>query len=244
MHHPRTSHAPPMHHPCTTQIFIAVTAIRRGDPNRVLYGYDSSGNTCNQKNNKIEGLQHSGLDTVGKKLEVFAYLLHHSITPLFITPSLHSPSLHHSTLHHSITPPPPLLPHNHHHRNVFFLSVLHPKHTIQICIEKCPDRILDSKEAVVKFYKETGISLCQYGVEPSVTQKFDRKGPCPSLPVYPSLSVLSRCVPNFGELLNETSRLATVNQFSEVCSNLGQQCVFELLSTQYHPQYQYQHCLD
>lgn len=149
-------------------VYIAVVAMVRGDPKRVIYGFDSSGNTCNLKNNpKIENLTHSGMNTEGKS-------------------------------------------------NVFFLSIKHPKHSVQICIEKCPDKKLTTKQDVVDYFVTSGVSLCQYGVKPSVKVNFDRTGPCPSLPVYASISVMSRCIPNPKALVKEDATLDLTKQFEEV----------------------------
>lgn len=46
---------------------MAVYSIMRGDARRLLFGYDSFGNTCDQDNtgNPIANISHSGMDTSG-----------------------------------------------------------------------------------------------------------------------------------------------------------------------------------
>ncbi len=47
------------------QLYIAVYAVMRGDALRLVYGYDTFGNTCNRKNNPDLGANYSlsGQDT-------------------------------------------------------------------------------------------------------------------------------------------------------------------------------------
>ena len=46
---------------------MAVYSVVRGDGRRMLFGYDSFGNTCNQEfNAPIENLTYSGMNTKGK----------------------------------------------------------------------------------------------------------------------------------------------------------------------------------
>lgn len=50
------------------QIYVGVFAIVNGDAFRLVYGYDSFGNTCNEGNNfKIQNVTGSGFDTLGKE---------------------------------------------------------------------------------------------------------------------------------------------------------------------------------
>jgi hypothetical protein len=57
---------------------------------------------------------------------------------------------------------------------------------MQVCVSKCPDRDLFTKEQVRDFAKETGSKLCRYDipVDDYVNQEFGQKGPCPSLPIF------------------------------------------------------------
>jgi len=48
------------------QVYIAVYSFLHGDAKRLIYGYDSFGNTCNQRHNTpIENMSLSGRDTSG-----------------------------------------------------------------------------------------------------------------------------------------------------------------------------------
>jgi hypothetical protein len=50
----------------SVQVYIAVLSFMEGDGRRLLFGYDSFGNTCHQKKNTpIPNLTLSGLDTDG-----------------------------------------------------------------------------------------------------------------------------------------------------------------------------------
>jgi solute carrier family 44 protein 1 (choline transporter-like protein) len=48
---------------------MAVYSIMRGDARRLLFGYDSFGNTCNQDNtlNPIANISNSGQNTMGMR---------------------------------------------------------------------------------------------------------------------------------------------------------------------------------
>lgn len=132
-------------------VYIAVYSILRGDARRLLYGYDSFGNTCNQQyNTPIENLSLSGMNTYGKP-------------------------------------------------NVFFMSIYDPLNSMQLCVQSCPQTKLTSAEDVMAYSKENNISLCQYDIPPEdyPKQDFGRIGPCPRRPVYKSISILHRCVPDF-----------------------------------------------
>ena len=52
------------------QVYIAVFSIMNGDGKKLVYGYDSFGNTCNQNNvnNKITNVTDSGRDLQGFRL--------------------------------------------------------------------------------------------------------------------------------------------------------------------------------
>ena len=49
------------------QVYIAVYTILRGDAKRLVFGYDSFGNTCNKDNtlHPIRNVSYSGRDTTG-----------------------------------------------------------------------------------------------------------------------------------------------------------------------------------
>ncbi|KAK3091614.1 hypothetical protein FSP39_021199 [Pinctada imbricata] len=48
-------------------IYVAYLGISTGNPYRLIYGVDSWGNVCNQKNDPINGVSESGKDMTGKK---------------------------------------------------------------------------------------------------------------------------------------------------------------------------------
>ena len=119
------------------QIYIAVFSIIEGDSTRLIHGYDSFGNTCNQPNSKILNVSYNGMDQSGRG-------------------------------------------------NVFFLDILDPFDSVQLCVSVCPNETLRTKEDVKKFTDRTGSRLCRYDIDPKdyLSQKFRRQGPCPDLPVY------------------------------------------------------------
>jgi len=58
------------------QAYIAVFSFLNGDAKRLIYGYDSFGNTCNQRHNsRIKNLSLSGRDTSGMPLVSYYYFL-------------------------------------------------------------------------------------------------------------------------------------------------------------------------
>lgn len=91
-------------------------------------------------------------------------------------------------------------------RYLFFMDVKNVRNSLQICVEKCPDRTLNSMQDIKDFYKETGSDLCRYdfdllsynGTDHNLDENVtitSSVGPCPHLPVYQSIPVLNRCVP-------------------------------------------------
>ncbi|XP_075236219.1 choline transporter-like protein 1 [Lycorma delicatula] len=91
---------------------------------------------------------------------------------------------------------------------LFFMDVKNIRQSLQICVEKCPDRDLHTLNDIRNFYEETGSSLCRYDYNLSKDSKSDSLhgmdeeltvtsplGPCPPLQVYKSEPVLNRCVP-------------------------------------------------
>lgn len=139
-------------------VYIAVYSILRGDARRLIYGYDSFGNTCNQQiNTPIENLSLSGMNTYGKP-------------------------------------------------NVFFMSILDPLDSMQLCVEHCPNKKLSDKFEIMAYAKQYNMSLCQYDIRPDDYPKqiFGQTGPCPREPVHKSISILQRCVPDFLSMSNES----------------------------------------
>ncbi|EEB14965.1 conserved hypothetical protein [Pediculus humanus corporis] len=84
---------------------------------------------------------------------------------------------------------------------LFYLDISNIKKSLKICVSKCPDRDLNSMNDLRKFYLETNSSLCQYDfkfedVKARQPELFSSAmGPCPVFPVYKSIKVLKRCVP-------------------------------------------------
>ncbi|CAH1775579.1 unnamed protein product, partial [Owenia fusiformis] len=129
-------------------VYIAAFSILNGDGFRLLYGYDSYGNTCDRPNQKIGNISLSGLDMTGKKY-------------------------------------------------VFFMDIKDPFNSLQICVDKCPDKKLDSKLELFDFARSSKSNLCSYDtpIEHYRNSTTDKIGPCPVLPVFRSHDVLFRCVP-------------------------------------------------
>lgn len=156
-------------------IYIAVYAIMRGDARRLLFGYDTFGNTCNQRyNTPIENLSLSGMNTYGKP-------------------------------------------------NVFFMSIYDPLHSMQLCVEECPNKTLFFQEDVVKYAKDYNISFCEYDLLPAefTKENFGKTGKCPKLPIHKSFSFLSRCVPDLTSAISagvmDTANSSSIKQkFVEV----------------------------
>ena len=49
------------------QGYVTVFSLMNGDATRLVYGYDSFGNTCNRENSKISNVTLSGVDTTDMK---------------------------------------------------------------------------------------------------------------------------------------------------------------------------------
>ncbi|XP_046681197.1 choline transporter-like 1 isoform X2 [Homalodisca vitripennis] len=91
-------------------------------------------------------------------------------------------------------------------RYLFFMDVRNIRNSLQICVEKCPDRNIDTIQELKLFYDQTGSNLCRYdfdlahyeGVPHNLSENVtitSPLGPCPTLPIYKSLPILNRCVP-------------------------------------------------
>ena len=159
-------------------IYIAVFSLNEGDAWRIMYGYDSFGNTCNEDNRQRAGIANltslSGMEMTGRK-------------------------------------------------HVFFLNVLDPKESMEICVSKCPTDMLYTPLDVYKFSKENDAPLCRYDIDIEKYKtlpmsSWSKQGPCPQLPVFASVSLLSRCVPDptkvlFGEKkqINETDAISIID---------------------------------
>ncbi|KAI5712552.1 hypothetical protein M8J75_009241 [Diaphorina citri] len=95
---------------------------------------------------------------------------------------------------------------------LYYLDVRNLKLSLQICVEKCPDRNMETMNDIQEFYSRTHSSLCSYDIDVlnlTASRYFNSKvkpehqtsalhsslGPCPPFPVYKSTPILNRCVP-------------------------------------------------
>ncbi|KAL1464872.1 hypothetical protein WDU94_004480, partial [Cyamophila willieti] len=95
---------------------------------------------------------------------------------------------------------------------LYFLDVRNLKISLQVCVEKCPDRNMETMNDIQEFYSRTNSSLCSYDIDLmnlTASRYFNSKlkpdqqttalhsslGPCPPFPIYKSVPVLNRCVP-------------------------------------------------
>lgn len=129
-------------------LFYFILSFILGNPLHLIYGVDSFGNVCGQKNSPISDSVHSGLD---------------------------------------LTKAPYL----------FYLNTANLSHSLQICVEKCPDRDFENPQELITFYRATNVSLCRYdinfeeyifseSVAPLRKQSDTGLGPCPKFPVFKS----------------------------------------------------------
>ncbi|XP_039296274.1 choline transporter-like 1 [Nilaparvata lugens] len=90
---------------------------------------------------------------------------------------------------------------------LLFFNMANVGQSMDICVEKCPDRDLLTLDDLRSFYKETGSKLCRYdfdllgenkdslhGLNESLLVS-SAYGPCPLLPVKKSTPIMNRCVP-------------------------------------------------
>lgn len=83
--------------------------------------------------------------------------------------------------------------------NVFFLDVMELRQTLKICVKKCPTRLIDNKDELYRFYKDSDSQLCRYDFNMSLLEQpvpthmnyFNILGPCPVFPVYKRLAFLA-----------------------------------------------------
>lgn len=95
---------------------------------------------------------------------------------------------------------------------LFYLDVRNLRISLQICVQKCPDRNMETMNDIDEFYQRTKSSLCSYDIDLTnltASKYFNSKvtseqqtsalhsslGPCPPFPIYKSVPVLNRCVP-------------------------------------------------
>ena len=65
------------------------------------------------------------------------------------------------------------------------MDVSDPFNSLQLCISKCPDKLLVTTGQVKKYAEDTNIRLCDYSIDPKdyLSQDFSKRGPCPKLPI-------------------------------------------------------------
>ncbi|XP_025111130.1 choline transporter-like protein 1 isoform X2 [Pomacea canaliculata] len=80
---------------------------------------------------------------------------------------------------------------------VFFMDVKDPDRSMTICVNKCPEKELRTREDIFRFSEQTGSLLCRYDLNTIEYYNHNNtlKGPCPVLPVYASKPLLNRCIP-------------------------------------------------
>jgi len=86
---------------------------------------------------------------------------------------------------------------------VFFMNVLLPTKSLEICVEKCPTEMLNNSADLHDYAKkQNGVSYCNYDVDTNTirsqsvcAKNVACKGPCPAVPVWSSNAILNRCFP-------------------------------------------------
>jgi len=71
-------------------------------------------------------------------------------------------------------------------RNVFFMGVLDPRNSMQVCVRHCPTSDIVSAEHAKEFAIHNNSRLCRYDIDPDDYHKetWSADGPCPSRPVF------------------------------------------------------------
>ncbi|KAH8872599.1 CD92-like protein [Schistosoma japonicum] len=70
--------------------------------------------------------------------------------------------------------------------------------SIPVCIQRCPDRLINSSRQLSQFMNSTGILLCDPRVPPLLYESQPRimnTSLCPTLPLYPSIPIGGVCIP-------------------------------------------------
>jgi len=87
---------------------------------------------------------------------------------------------------------------------VFFMNIKYPRKSLEICVEHCPNKSLNTTSDLQKYAQDEGVSYCDYSVpsnaiaaQPECPSTKPCKGPCPWMPVYKSKDIanLNRCIP-------------------------------------------------
>ena len=70
------------------------------------------------------------------------------------------------------------------------MDITDPDHSLTVCVNKCPEKKLSTREEIFRFSEQTGSLLCRYDLQPVgyFHANNSKHGPCPTLPVY------ERCV--------------------------------------------------
>ena len=84
---------------------------------------------------------------------------------------------------------------------VLFFDYQKPINSLKACVKKCPSELIDTKEKFKSFTLQNNYTFCLYNVS---IGDYDEKL-CPSLPIYPTINTLNRCVPNINEKLKNYS---------------------------------------
>ncbi|XP_022918127.2 choline transporter-like 1 [Onthophagus taurus] len=108
---------------------------------------------------------------------------------------------------------------------LLFYDVHELKTSLKVCVEECPRKKLEKLDDIYQYNKNTRVELCKYNFQyediKNNTVKHKESilsgslGPCPSLPIYESISVLNRCVPKF---VNDVSEVVLSN-FYDLLNN-------------------------
>ena len=66
------------------------------------------------------------------------------------------------------------------------MDVTDPDHSLTVCVNKCPEKQLNTREEIFRFSEQTGSLLCHYDLQPVhyFQANNSNRGPCPRLPVY------------------------------------------------------------
>ncbi|VDP27494.1 unnamed protein product [Schistosoma curassoni] len=77
---------------------------------------------------------------------------------------------------------------------VSFLLVL----SVPVCVQRCPDRFINSSKQISNFINSTGVFLCDPRIPPLLYESQPRilnASLCPTLPLYPTIPIGGVCIP-------------------------------------------------
>jgi len=71
-------------------------------------------------------------------------------------------------------------------RNVFFMGVIDPRDSMQVCVRHCPTSDIETWQHARDFATHNKSKLCRYDIGPENygEQQWNEDGPCPNLPVF------------------------------------------------------------